>query len=169
MQGCALRAQRRLHEGGARERSSASRSRRDAARLVADASLIWNALRGGGAHSATAESRLMAALVAAAMNTVKAAGALVKAVLAPRGQKQPAPGPHVLAAVAAVSHELVEGLYDVLSSYQQEQADPNTGAGTGGACLCRVVPGGPHAASHDPTSACSILWTWDACVLLHSA
>ena len=114
-----------------------------AARLVADANTVWDALRRSDTQSATAEGKLLDALFAAATDTIKAASALVRELLAPRGHAQQQPGPHVLDTVAAVSHELVEGLYDVLST-SAEQVDPNKGSGDGGAspprlCCCPHV------------------------------
>jgi hypothetical protein len=98
-----------------------------AAQLLADANVVWAAVRQNNESSPTSESKLMELLYKACKDTVKAASMLIKSLLAPKARPQAQPGQHVLAAAAVVSHELVEGLYDVLIK-SQEQVDPN-GAG----------------------------------------
>jgi hypothetical protein len=99
-----------------------------AAELLADSNVIWAALRSGGKFSATADSKLMELLYRACKDAIKAASMLIKALIAPRGRQQDRPSDTVLQAAAAVSHELIEGLYDVLLKSQSEQSDPNVGS-----------------------------------------
>jgi hypothetical protein len=101
-----------------------------AAQLLADANVAWAAVRSAPKHSAAAEGRLMDALLRACKDTVKAAHLLIKALLAPKGRKQAPPGAAMLETTAAVSHELVGGMYDVLAKSQaDEQRDPNADKG----------------------------------------
>ena len=109
-----------------------------AARLLADANVAWAAVRADvKRNTPAAEGRLMDALMRACKETVKVAQMLTKALLAPKGHAQTAVGQQVLDAANTVSHELVEGLYDVLQK-AQEQSDPNQG-GTGAHLFFEVV------------------------------
>jgi hypothetical protein len=110
-----------------------------AAELLADANVVWAALHSCGKSSSTADSKLMELLYKACKDTIKAVSMLVKALIAPRGRQQAKPCEAVLQAAASVSHELIEGLYDVLLKSQGEQLDPNAG-GTGAADLFPTVP-----------------------------
>ena len=103
-----------------------------AALLLADITLAWAAVRADPKRSHAAESRLLDTLVRACKECLKAAAALMKALVAPKGKQQAPPGEHVLSMAAVVSHDLVAGLYDVLGKAQQstEQTDPNA-AGNG--------------------------------------
>ena len=103
-----------------------------AAHLLADAATCWTALERAAKLTPTARGRILDAVLRGSRDVLKAASALVRALVAPKGKQQGQPGAEVLAATAAVSHQLVAKAFEAMAPAQgegrdggKEQQDPN--------------------------------------------
>lgn len=90
-----------------------------AARLLKDANAVCGKLL---------DVKLMDSFYKACVELIRAAGALVKSLLAPKGRASK-PSQHFLDACAAVSHELIQAIYEVLllNTEQRDAEKPPTG------------------------------------------